>query len=666
MKLTFFVSAIIVFCLLYQFLPAQNNNSTLIQLIQEEQNNLSMLEGEIQYYYSLIQKRKEIKSLYQNGNLVKIKKLFNEDAKAIDNILKSDDIKEVSIKVGELKIAYRDVPELKDQILYYRGYVSFLKRKDTKAVKMLEEIVNKYPLSSKRNGAIQVLQEIYFGEGADSLYIAISGKYTAPKSDYQLYRLAQSYYNIGNIEKAKKIFNGLINNKQYALRSKEMLALISYTEKGADVAINNFLKLQTEYRNTDSYYDFIILSLARLYAIKKETDKSFSYYAKYMSMHPDQVSDDILYEVATLYKNNSQYDQAVHYYTMIINKPQKSEYYTSAKFLIMLTEMERGNFDKIGDKLNGMISVNNLLLEALNSKYKLLQKYSETKEKLISSDISEAEKTKLSAKKKAIEGALQQTNDTLMKLSSNLDPTSLLILQLLEEEYLSYSNTISEMDAVVKLANVVPNKRIPKKIDQEIEASDSDLIILQVIEYLGHLQKITPQDLEIAKALAEEKYYEKYLVDSWNEIGQLAIDHNHPQILPYVKHAKSLLEDNIVLLDKVAEKGFGGKAPEELSSLIQDESKQIESNKKELVRLKKEVIEKFNKKIAKKLDKEKDILVEENGILKSTYTKAMTDVENQIKEENAKYNISLLDILFQQSQRLDQEYKKFQEKLKNE
>ena len=72
------------------------------------------------------------------------------------------------------------------------------------------------------------------------------------------------------------------------------------------------------------------------------------------------------------------------------------------------------------------------------------------------------------------------------------------------------------------------------------------------------------------------------------------------------------------------------------------------------------------KKPVKKLDKEKDILVEENGILKSTYTKAMTDVENQIKEENAKYNISLLDILFQQSQRLDQEYKKFQEKLKNE
>ena len=604
MNLKLLLSIIIISSVVYMPVFAQDN-STLLQLIQEEQQSLSLLEGEIQYYYSLIQKKRDIKSLYEEGNLSKIKKLFNEDIKAIDKLLKSDDINKISIKVGELKLVYKNIPELQDKILYYRGYVAFLKSKDDKAVDLLTQILDNYPLSLKKNDAILILEEIYFANGSDSLFISVTEKYTAPKSDYQLYRLGQAYYNIGNLKKAKKLFSQLVNNRTYGLRANEMLALISYLENDVDTGIKEFLKLKEKYRSSSSYYDFILLSLARLYALKKDFENAYSYYDAYLNMHGSEVSDDILFEIATLYKNNGLYDNAIQYYTMIINKEKKSEYFTSAKFLIMLVEMERGNFDKLEDKLKGMISINNLLLEALNAKYKLLDKYSEIKKQLVSVDISERERTKLQAKKEAIEAALQKTNDTLMNFSSNLDPTTLLVLQLLEEEYLSYSNTISEMDAVIKLANVVPNKRIPKKIDEEIESSDSDLIILQVIEYLGHLQNITPQDLELAKILAEEKFYEKYLIESWSEIGQLAIDHNHPQILPYVERSKSLLEDNIKLLDKIAEKGFGGKAPEELSLLIHEEVEEIEKNKEELVKLKKEVIEKFNKRIAKKLDKEK-------------------------------------------------------------
>ena len=119
-------------------------------------------------------------------------------------------------------------------------------------------------------------------------------------------------------------------------------------------------------------------------------------------------------------------------------------------------------------------------------------------------------------------------------------------------------------------------------------------------------------------------------------------------------------------LDVMAEVAFSGKAPEELHQIIQEESAAIEHNRSELVILKKDVIENFNKKIAKRLEQEKEILIEENELLKNTYSKAIDSIKDEVIQESDKYRISLLDVLFKQTQNLDEEYDEFQEQIKNE
>ena len=373
-----------------------------------------------------------------------------------------------------------------------------------------------------------------------------------------------------------------------------------------------------------------------------------------------------MFEIGTQYKNGKDYDKALDYYSLIINNPVKSEYFTSAKFAVLMVELEKGDINTVEEKLNEIISINNILLETLNAKYSLLEKHKNLRSDYSKDEISETERASIKNKMDSIESALQKTNTSLQSLYKGLDPVTLIALEMLEEEYLSYNSIISEMEAVIKLANTIPNKKIPKMLDLRIEDTDASLVTLQMISYLGHKSHISSQDYELARALALEKLEEDFLLDTWKEIKNIARDTNHPNIEAMCDNSIELLAGNLESIDTIAKIQFQGEASADMKLLIQEEAEAITQNRDDLIALKQEVIEKFNKKIAKRLEKEKELLVEENEILKETYHNALTMMKDDLVEENDRYQISLLDVLFKQSQNIDQEYKEFTEQMKNE
>ncbi len=671
-----------VVLLLSLFLSAQQDNSTLIQLIQEEQRSLEIIEGEIQYFYNLINLRKDIREQYKNGNFLKIERAFNEDTRVIDDLFKGKDVQEISSKVGELKVIYSDVPEFKDQILFYRA--KSLKRRGNldKSQNLLEEVVNNYPYSPKIEQALFQLEEIYFIKELDSELITLYNKFPSNKSSQQKYQLAQSYYNIDDFDNSKKGFQQLLKKREYRFRAEMMMALIAYFEEGINTSIEKFETLKSEYLPSTPYYDFMILTLARLYSEKEDMNSSLSYYEQYIDLQGDLLFmdygaalaayqkkinfDEIMFEIGTQYKKAKDYDNALYYYSLIIDNPVKSEYFTSAKFAVLMIDLEKGDINTVEEKLNEIISVNNILLETLNAKYSLLGKYKNLREDYSKEDISEAERNSIKGKMDAIESALQKTNSALQSLYKGLDPITLIAIEMLEEEYLSYSNTISEMEAVIKLANTIPNKKIPKMLDMRILDSDPSLVTLQMISYLGHKTQISSQDYELARALALEKLEEEFLLNTWKEIRNIARNTNNPNIVTMCDNSIELLAGNLESFDTIARIQFQGEPDSEMKVMIQEEADAIEQNRSDLIAIKQEVIEKFNKKIAKRLDKERELLVEDNDILKETYHHALTTMKDDIVGENDRFQISLLDVLFRQSQNIDEEYKEFQEQLKNE
>ena len=638
----------------------------LLEQLKEEKKELAILEEEISYYYNLLQQRSAVRELYKKGKITNLKNVFSKTAKIIDRMFVEEQIESVSLKIGEQKIIYGDVVELQDQLLYYRAKLAFEKGDDIKAQSLLEEIVTDYPRSQIMDPAILLLQEIYFVAGFDQQLIDIFDQYKSEKSLQQNFWLAQAYYNMGQYTDAETYFTILKKDKKFAFRSKAMLALISYFTEDLTNSIEKFSELESKYSRKTDYYEYVLISLARLHLVNNEIEMSLAYYDSYYDMTYEDISDELIYEIAMQNYNSKEYIKAIAYFNIIIDKPIKSQYFASAKFFVAVSEQGRGNYDQAENTLSEMISRNNVLMETMNTKYNLLERYSKLKRQLNQRDLSGEEWDDLKAQTKGIEEALILTNNTLETLYTGLDNRSLNMLQILEEEYLSYSSTIADMDAIILLAESLPNKRIPAILDREIASSDSSIITLQVLSYLGHRPRFSSKDFDFAKALASEKIYQENLLNTWAEIEQIAIQNNHEDMLPSIRNSKKNIEENLGSIETIAQYMFKGKPSDDFQELIQDEAVAIDRNKKELMELKRDVIQNFNKLIAQRLSNEKEILITEFEKLQFVYDGTLSELMEEITSANEQYQFSLLSILFKQTQILDKEYKEFQEKVRNE
>lgn len=638
----------------------------LLEQLKSEKRELAILEEEISYFYNLLQQRAAVRELYEKGKISSLKDVFSKTAKIIDRMFENSMIETVALKIGEQKIIYGDVVELQDQLLYYRARLVFAKDDPKKAQGYLEEIVENYPRSAIMNPAILLLEEIYFKAGLDTELITIFDQYQAEKSLQQNFWLAQAYYNTGKYTEAETYFQILKKDKEFAFRSKAMLALISYFTEDLTSSIGKFTELEKDYNQRTAYYEYILISLARLYLANSDFETSLAYYDKYYDHTREVISDELVYEVAMQNYNNKKYLKAIDYFNIIIERPVKSQYFASAKFFVAVSEQGRGNYDQAESSLSEMITRNNILMETMNTKYSLLEKYSTLRRKLTQRDLTDTEWDNFKTQSEAIEQALIQTNNTLEDLYTGLDLKSLETLQILEAEYLSYSSTIADMEAVILLAQSLPNTRIPAILDREIASSDSSIITLQVLSYLGHRSRFSEKDFNFAKALAAEKIYQEDLLNTWIEIEQIAIQNDHEEMLPSIRNSQKSIQENLESIEVIAQYMFKGKPSDDFQDLIQDEAFAIDQNKKELLELKKDVIKNFNKMIAQRLSNEKEILIAEFEGLQFIYDDTLSGLMTEVTSANEQYQFSLLSILFKQTQIMDNEYKEFQEKVRNE
>ena len=223
------------------------------------------------------------------------------------------------------------------------------------------------------------------------------------------------------------------------------------------------------------------------------------------------------------------------------------------------------------------------------------------------------------------------------------------------------------MNSVVEIAETTPNKRIPRLIDNQIDKGTLDLISLNVLGFIGHLpkNKVTDEDYKLAQTLAIEKIYDEQLIDTWYKIADEAKKTKHNIIASLAGQYVKILKDNLASYEIIAKYSFNGEPPNEFRQVIQEEIASIDSNNRQLESLKQAVIEKFNKKIAKRLEKQKDVLVVENDNLRSFYDKILNKVITEVKTEKDKNEFTLLDILYKQTKAIDMEYQVRQEKFKD-
>ncbi len=204
------------------------------------------------------------------------------------------------------------------------------------------------------------------------------------------------------------------------------------------------------------------------------------------------------------------------------------------------------------------------------------------------------------------------------------------------------------------------NKKIDNYIDYQIATIDSNLISLQTVKYLIPLEFVTNDDFQLAHYLAEERYGEMALKESWEDVKKQAENNNNEAISREADKMIILLDMNIESLDTIAELKFGTINNPEISSYVDEEEIALEKDKQEFQALRASYKDSFNNKIRNRLQKRENDLLATINEISQKYDQTLLDHSSDLIKQQRKYQIDLLNILFRESKVLDGEYDQLQ------
>jgi tetratricopeptide (TPR) repeat protein len=659
--------------LLCQLLWSQEaTNNDLLEAIRQESFDLAVIEEEVDYYQRMVDKQKQVKTLYEQNRLSNIREIFERDLAELDVIFEADDTDRAVQKLWEISRIYRDIEVLDiknyfpDKLLqYYQARLDVLDGRFEKARRVLEKNLAENLDSKHRNEIVKLLEEIYFNQKNFTDYISVYPIYRGINTTRQRWWLGQSFYGSGRIDEAATVFRRLANDDEYGLRSRSMNVLVTYQNGDTGQAITDFLTLKYQYSPETPYFNFINLSLARLYAISGNNQEAINLYDQYVQLE-EEIPDEILYEIATIYKNFGEYAQAINYYQKITEKKSKSTYYVTAKYFTAITEQDRGNYESGREHLRDIIVKNENLMQALNRKYALLENYSSLLHDLITETLSAERREQIDSQLDALENQFQANRQEIETYSEGIDSNKLLFLKLLEEEYFSYTITLANYEAFVRYSRNPMLKRLPTIQNYEMTRTDSSVVYLQMVNYIEDLSTKSAESYTLARFLAEQKVYLAFIRDIWFDINRLGMDYNVEGISVVANYADSLISGNLAIISDLEGWAFKKEHSREERDLLTEMQNQIKANNKELGQREKEFIDKFSQDVTPQLATKVDDFAASQDEIRNQYVDTITVMVESLSDENQMYENTLLDILFRQSKLLDQEYVEFREQITNE
>ncbi|MCF7912564.1 MAG: tetratricopeptide repeat protein [Candidatus Cloacimonetes bacterium] len=668
-RIILFITSVFLCQLLWS---QQATNTALLEEIRQESFDLAVLDDEVEYYQRLVDKQDQVKVFYNQNRLSNIRELFERDLAELDLIFEADDAERAVKKLWEISRVYRGIESLDiknyfpERLLqYYQARLDVLDGKYEKARRVLEKNLAENLDPQHRNEIVQLLEEIYFNQKNYADYISVYPIYKGINTILQRWWLGQSLYSLGRIEEAATVFRRLANDDEYGLRSRCMTVLITYQNGNTAQAITDFLTLKYQYSPSTPYFNFINLCLARLYAINGNNQEAINLYDQYVQLEED-VPDEILYEIATIYKNFGEYAQAINYYKKITEKKSKSTYYVTAKYFTAITEQDRGNYESGREHLREIIVKNENLMQALNKKYALLESYSSLLHDLITETLSSERRQQIDNQLSALESQFQENRQEIEIYSEGIDSDKLLFLKLLEEEYFSYTITLANYEAFVRYSRNPMLNRLPSIQNYQMTRTDSSIVYLQMVNYIEDLSAKSAESYALAKFMAEQKVYLAFIRDIWFDINRLASDYNVAEIGVVANDADTLISRNLAIISDLEGWAFKKSLSREEKDLLADKQDQIKNNNKELEKKEKEFIDKFSQDITPQLAEKVDDFAASQDAIRNHYVDTITAMVESLSDENQMYENTLLDILFRQSRLLDQEYVEFRKQITNE
>ena len=194
---------------------------------------------------------------------------------------------------------------------------------------MIRDFLAKYPNYPLANILKIQLAEIYQNKGkiedAVKIYQEVAAS-NGKESALATYKLAECYYKLNQLDKAKKVLTDYLNtnNEEYKIPSKLLLAEIY--EKQND--LDNSIKIYEELKENDD----VKFKLAKILLQKGDYDKALAYFKELLEKYPEKVNELGFYIGKTYYLMNDEKD-AVSY---LENGTKSSNYNDAAESYYLL------------------------------------------------------------------------------------------------------------------------------------------------------------------------------------------------------------------------------------------------------------------------------------------------------------------------------------------
>lgn len=243
---------------------------------------------------------------------------------------------------------------------------------------LMEDFVEDYPTSTKRNQAYSEVASYYFEQGkyAQALkwYDKVdAGNMTNAERERYNFQKGYGYFNSGDKKQAEKYLNKVVNSKEYGSQAKYYLGYIAYDTDDYNEANQYFEQVEDNDRYKEDMSYFQADMNFKLGNFQKAIDLGLEQLPKSNAIEKSELNKII----GESYFNLKQYDKAIPYLTEYRGK--KGRWNNTDFYQLGYAYYKQGDYEKAIAEFNKIVGGNDAV--AQNAYYHLGESYLKTDKK---------------------------------------------------------------------------------------------------------------------------------------------------------------------------------------------------------------------------------------------------------------------------------------------
>lgn len=486
----------------------------------------------------------QVNEFVSENNQAEIDSLFALDEDAYFTLIKENDKKYASFIREMMFKAYRNVSSLQDDLLFLDCKTAVYAQKWDMAALKANDLVRRYPNSNRKDVAVRYWKLALLKTAKDQDYVNLVEQYPEFKLASQKFQYGQSLYNIGRFDDASKYLEEAALDDNYALRATASLGLIALAQGREEEAGLIFDLLMQNFSPETPYFDFVLLSMARLFSHYDDPTTAITYYQAYNQLNENAV-DDVTYEIAITHRKAGNLEKAKTYFEFLLGSKFADEYYVQALYNLVLIDQELNNGStanqlmtnyqsRIDDYFDSLLRNRNLMNEVKTLRNNFLMENTQSRKDILLEQVR--------AKEEEILTNQMMLDDKI----SFLDARSVQLIKNLELSFIERTeNYFIELDLIDQYRNRPKNELIAIANRDRINKEDGYL--LSITEDLL-VDIANPNDDQVLRAYwyANQIYLKKkYIVNVSSLIDKTK---SYP-----AKNAelRGLLNDEVANLDEI-------------------------------------------------------------------------------------------------------------------